>query len=112
MPKARGKTRSESEACEVLLETYAANDAMNQLLIARLDPRAWRAHRATEKSGEGGALAEISSHLHNNRLVWLEFAVGPSTLHDKAGPRGASQKRGSMPGNAEGNAVRVHFQAR
>ena len=26
-----------------LLETYAVNDAMNQLLLAHLDPRAWRA---------------------------------------------------------------------
>lgn len=72
MRKARGKTRSEAELREVLLETYAANDGMNQLLMAHLDPRAWRARRATGKSGEGRTLAEIFSHLHNNRLVWLE----------------------------------------
>jgi hypothetical protein len=40
--------------------------------MAHMDPRAWRARRATEKSGEGRTLAEIFSHLHNNRLVWLE----------------------------------------
>ena len=28
---------------DVLLETYAVNDAMNQLLLAHLNPRAWRA---------------------------------------------------------------------
>jgi hypothetical protein len=27
----------------VLLETYAVNDAMNQLLLANLDPHTWRA---------------------------------------------------------------------
>ena len=26
-----------------LLETYAVNDRMNQIIIDRLDPRAWRA---------------------------------------------------------------------
>ena len=32
-----------SDPREVLLEIYAVNDAMNQLLLAHLDPRAWRA---------------------------------------------------------------------
>ena len=30
------------EIRDVLLETYAVNDAMNQLLFAHLDPKAWR----------------------------------------------------------------------
>jgi len=62
---------SDSELREVLLETYAANDAMNQLLLAHLDPRAWRAAPAQEKSREGRTLAAIFAHLHNNRLSWI-----------------------------------------
>ena len=31
------------EIRDSLLETYACNDAMNQLILAELDPRAWRA---------------------------------------------------------------------
>ncbi len=31
------------ELRDVLLETYAVNDRMNQLLLEHLDPRAWRA---------------------------------------------------------------------
>jgi len=53
-----------------LLETYAANDAMNQLLLAHLDPRAWRA-TPPGKPGNGRPIAAIFAHLHNNRLVWL-----------------------------------------
>ncbi len=56
---------------EVLLETYAVNDAMNQLLLAYLDPRAWRAQLAGRKHN-GRTTAAIFAHLHNSRLVWLK----------------------------------------
>ena len=68
----RRTARSESDLREVLLETYAANDGMNQLLLAHLDPRAWRARPAQKNSREGRTLAGIFAHLHNNRLVWLK----------------------------------------
>jgi uncharacterized damage-inducible protein DinB len=55
---------------EVLVETYAVNDAMNQILLARLDPRAWRAEPPGKK-GSGRTIAAIFAHLHNCRLVWL-----------------------------------------
>ena len=54
-----------------LLETYAANDAMNQLLLAHLDPEAWRATLPGQR-GNGRTIAAIFTHLHNNRLVWLK----------------------------------------
>jgi len=64
--------RCESEVCRVLLETYAANEGMNQLLLAHLDPRAWRASPQQKDSREGRTLAGIFSHLHNNPLVWIK----------------------------------------
>lgn len=69
---ARQTTQSESELREVLLETYATNDAMNQLLLAHLDPRAWRATPLQKNSHEGRTIAGIFSHLHNNRLSWIK----------------------------------------
>ena len=40
----RKVTRSApAEIRDVLIETYAVNDAMNQLVLAHLDRRAWRA---------------------------------------------------------------------
>jgi len=55
---------------DTLLETWAINDAMNQLLLARLDPRAWRAQPPGRK-GQGRTIAALFAHLHNGRLVWL-----------------------------------------
>jgi uncharacterized damage-inducible protein DinB len=59
------------EIRDSLLETYAANDAMNQLILAELDPRAWRAKTPGEK-GSGRTIAAIFAHLHNCRRVWLK----------------------------------------
>ncbi len=69
---ARRTAQSESELREVLLETYSANDAMNQLLLAHIDPRAWRSSPGQENRWEGRTIAGIFSHLHNNRLVWIK----------------------------------------
>jgi uncharacterized damage-inducible protein DinB len=69
----RKKTSPDSDLRQVLLETYAANGAMNQLLLAHLDPRAWRALPPAKNSAAAPArtLAEIFCHIHNNRLSWL-----------------------------------------
>jgi uncharacterized damage-inducible protein DinB len=58
-----------SDLHDVLLETYAVNDAMNQLLLANLNPHAWRA----EPPGKAKrTIAAIFAHLHNSRLVWIK----------------------------------------
>ncbi len=59
-----------AEIRDTLLETYASNDAMNQLILSHLDPRAWRAEPPGEK-GSGRTIAAIFAHLHNVRLKWL-----------------------------------------
>ena len=69
--RSKPEHRRESELREVLLETYAANDRMNQLLLAHLDPQAWRSSPARKNSRQGRTLADIFAHLHNNRLSWL-----------------------------------------
>ncbi len=51
-----------------MLEVYAANEAMNQLLLRHIDERAWRAE---PPGGRGRTLAAIFSHIHNDRLLWL-----------------------------------------
>jgi uncharacterized damage-inducible protein DinB len=60
---------------DVLLETYAVNDAMNQLLLARLDPQAWRAQLPGAKPNAGRSIAAIFAHLHNSRLTWLRTSA-------------------------------------
>lgn len=60
-----------AEIRDSLLETYASNDAMNQLILSQLDPRAWRAQPPGEKGG-GRSIAGIFAHLHNARIKWLK----------------------------------------
>lgn len=59
---------------DVLGETYAINDAMNQLILSHLDARAWRAQPPGAKR-EGRTVAAIFAHLHNNRLSWLKHSA-------------------------------------
>src|SRR5258708_23498433 len=59
------------EIRDSLLEPYASKDAMTQLILSELDPRAWRAQPPGEK-GSGRTIAAIFAHLHNCRLVWLK----------------------------------------
>ena len=64
-------TRLPSDIRDVLVEIYAANDCMNQLLFTYLDQRAWRARLPGTSGRKGRTIAAIFAHLHNSRLVWL-----------------------------------------
>ncbi len=55
-----------------MLETYAVNDCMNQLLLEHLDPRAWRAKLPGRK---GRTIAAIFAHVHNIRCKWLRLSA-------------------------------------
>jgi uncharacterized damage-inducible protein DinB len=57
---------------DVLLETWAVNDAMNQLILEHLDPRAWR---AKPPGGNGRTIAAIFAHVHNIRRKWLRLSA-------------------------------------
>lgn len=70
----RSTPKPASEIGDVILETYAVNDAMNQLLLVHLDPRAWRAEPPAPKRG-GRTIAAIFAHIHNCRLVWLRHSA-------------------------------------
>ena len=64
-------TAALAEIRDTLLETYASNDAMNQLILSQLDPRAWRTQAPGQKRN-GRTIAAIFAHLHNCRLKWLK----------------------------------------
>ena len=55
-----------------LLETYAVNDRMNQLLLERLDPRTWRAKTPGRRAR---TIAQIFAHMHNVRRKWLRLSA-------------------------------------
>ena len=56
----------------VLLETYAVNERMNQVLLEHLDPRVWRAKPPGDR---GRTIAAIFAHMHNIRRKWLRLAA-------------------------------------
>jgi uncharacterized damage-inducible protein DinB len=81
-----------------LLETYAINDAMNQLLLAHLDPRAWRAAPpgdSKKKVRNGRTIAAIFAHLHNCRLRWLRNSAPHLKCPSPLDPYRCSMKQAS-----------------
>jgi uncharacterized damage-inducible protein DinB len=55
-----------------MVQAYAVNNRMYQLLLERLDPRAWRA----KPPGSGGrTIAGIFAHVHNIRCKWLRLSA-------------------------------------
>jgi uncharacterized damage-inducible protein DinB len=60
-----------AEIRDSLLNSYAINDAMNQLILSRLAPRAWRAQLPGQED-RGRSIAAIFAHVHNCRLKWLK----------------------------------------
>lgn len=65
-------TASLAEFHQVLLETYAVNDRMNQLILEHLDPGAWR---AKPPGGKARTIAAIFAHVHNVRCKWLRLSA-------------------------------------
>lgn len=57
---------------QVLLETYAVNERMNQLVLEHLSPDAWRAHPPGRRAR---TIAAIVAHVHNVRRKWLRLSA-------------------------------------
>lgn len=56
----------------VLVETFAVNDALNQLILEHLDARAWR---GKPPGRNARTIAAIFSHVHNMRRKWLRLSA-------------------------------------
>jgi uncharacterized damage-inducible protein DinB len=80
-------TLAQSNTADVLLETYAANSLMNQLLLRKLDVRIWRAEPPGLKEDGIRTIAEIFAHMHNNRLVWLKRSAPHLTCPKPLDPK-------------------------
>ena len=69
---ARASGLSSSDFGQALVESYAVNDRMNQLILEHLNPKAWRAKPA---GGNARTIAAIFSHMHNIRRKWLRLSA-------------------------------------
>ena len=63
---------TDAETCRALVEAYAVNERMNQLVLEHLDPRAWR---AKPPGNNGRTIAAIFAHVHNIRRKWLRLSA-------------------------------------
>jgi uncharacterized damage-inducible protein DinB len=61
------------------VQMFAVNDRMNQVLIERLDPAAWRAKLPAKPpakpSGQIRTIAAIFTHMHNVRCKWIRLTA-------------------------------------
>ena len=69
---ARTQTAVALDLCQALVESYAVNDRMNQVVLEHLDPAAWRAKLPGSR---GRTIAAIFSHVHNIRRKWLRLSA-------------------------------------
>lgn len=53
------------------VRVFGANERLNQMLIERLDPAAWRA----TPPGKVRAIAAIFTHMHNVRTKWVRLTA-------------------------------------
>jgi uncharacterized damage-inducible protein DinB len=53
------------------VQIFAANERINQILIERLDPAAWRA----KPLGKARTVAAIFTHMHNVRCKWVRLTT-------------------------------------
>ena len=68
----RSVGRDPGAFADEMVQAYTLNERVNQLLLERLDPRAWLA----KPSGKGTrTIAAIFTHIHNVRCKWLRLSA-------------------------------------
>jgi uncharacterized damage-inducible protein DinB len=60
------------DICQVLVESYAVNERMFQIVLENLDPAAWRAQ---QPGSRGRTIADVVVHVHNMRRKWLRLSA-------------------------------------
>lgn len=58
--------------CRALVESWAVNERMNQIVLEHLDAAAWRAKLP---GGKGRTIAAIVAHVHNMRRKWIRLSA-------------------------------------
>src|SRR5271156_1877531 len=80
-PKVHAQPKDQTRLGRAAVRAFAANERMNQMLIERLDARAWRA----KAPGGARSIAAIFTHMHNMRAKWIRLTAPhlkvPRQLH-------------------------------
>src|SRR5262245_18015319 len=81
------------ELREALLESYAVSERMNQVILAHLDAKAWRA----EPPGHNArAIVAIFTHMHNIRRKWLRLSASHIKLPPELDRAKCTQRQASV----------------
>lgn len=67
----RVHTQLRTQMGRAAVQIFAANERMNQMLIERVDPAAWRA----KPPGKVRSIAAIFTHMHNVRTKWVRLTA-------------------------------------
>jgi len=86
-----------------LLQTFAINEKCNQLLLSHIPEAAWQAPPPTNK---GRSIADIASHIHHVRLMWLSAADKTAPLPPKLDPDKAT--RSEVQAALKASAAAIH----
>jgi uncharacterized damage-inducible protein DinB len=87
------KPTERADPAVVLVEMFAANGAMNDLLLANLDPKAWRAANPLHTRGEGRTIAAIFVHMHHCNRNWIRRTAPHLKCPPALDPDRATQKQ-------------------
>lgn len=60
------------DLAQQMVEAYAVNDRMYQLILEHLDPRAWKALPAGKRTR---SITDMVAHVHNVRCKWLRLSA-------------------------------------
>lgn len=88
--EARLAAAATMDSYQVLLETYAVSERMNQIVLEHLDPRLWR---AKAPGGGGRTIAAIFAHIHTIRRKWLRLSAPHLKLPPKLDRTRCTQKQ-------------------
>lgn len=75
---------------QVLVESYAVNERMNQIVLEHLHPAAWRAKLPGSK---GRTIAAIFTHVHNIRRKWVRLSAPHLKLPAELNRASCTQKQ-------------------
>jgi len=87
---ARAATLPTPDYRRAMLETYAVNDRINQIVIEHLDPRAWHARLPGTNTR---TIAAIFTHVHNIRRKWIRLSAPYLKLPAELHRTGCTQKQ-------------------
>jgi len=79
-----------SDFRQALLETYVVSERMNQMVLDRLDPRAWTAKPAGRNRR---TIPAIFAHMHHARRKWLRLSAPEIKLPAELDPRRCTRRQ-------------------